>query len=51
MRKRWYLAIFLSLVAAAGVLMGVSAKDDKPGEFKLDLVYSSDLWGSIEPCG
>jgi len=52
LRKYWYVAIFLSLVAVAGVLLGVSTvSGKKPAEFKLALVYSSDTWGSIAPCG
>ncbi len=52
MRKYWYVAIFLGLIAAAGILLGVSAiGDKKPEEFKLAIAYSSDTWGAIAPCG
>ncbi len=51
MRKYWYVAIFLGLVAAAGLLLGVSTRDKKPEEFKLALVYSGDTMGAIAPCG
>ncbi|HUT04488.1 MAG TPA: hypothetical protein VM163_11425 [bacterium] len=51
MRKYWYVAIFLSLIAAAGILLGVSTSAKKPDEFKLAIVYSSDTWGAIAPCG
>jgi len=51
LRKYWYIAIFLSLAAAAGVLLGVAGRDKKPAEFKLALVYSSDTWGALAPCG
>ena len=52
MRKYWYIAVFLSLVAAAGVLLAVAIRtDEKPDKFKLALVYSSDTWGDLFPCG
>ena len=51
LRKYWYVAIFLGVLAAAGILLAVSAGDKKPDEFKLALVYSSDTWGAIAPCG
>ena len=51
MRKYWYVALFLGLIAAAGILLGVSTMDKKPDEFKLALVYSGDTWGAIAPCG
>ena len=51
MRKYWYIAVFLSLVAAAGILLGVSTMEKRPGEFKLALVYTGDGWGEVAPCG
>ena len=51
MRKYWYVAVFLSLVAAAGILLGVSKMEKRPDEFKLALVYSGDTWGAVAPCG
>lgn len=51
MRKYWYVAIFLGLIAAAGILLGVSTGGKKPDEFKLAIAYSSDTWGAIAPCG
>ena len=51
MRKYWYVAIFLGLIAAAGILLGVSTIDKKPDEFKLARVYYVDTWGAIAPCG
>jgi len=51
LRKYWYVAVFLSLVAAAGILLGVSTMEKRPDEFKLALVYSGDTWGEISACG
>lgn len=51
MKKYWFIAIALSLVAAAGVILGVASADNKPAEFKLSLVYSGDTWGDVFPCG
>ncbi len=49
--RKWYIAIIVVVIAGAGILLGVSAVDKKPEEFRLALVYSSDTWGEIAPCG